>query len=70
MKVKKDIEHPLDEILLILNKFPDGANIEEIRIAYHQEVSLRTLQRRLAKLAKQQAIIVKPARDAGQQLAA
>jgi hypothetical protein len=47
-----------DEILLILKNFPNGANIDEIRLAHNSEIHIRTLQRRLAKLSEQSAIII------------
>lgn len=47
-----------DEILVILQRFPNGTNIDVIRQAYSSEIHLRTLQRRLAKLSEQHFIII------------
>ena len=46
------------EILAVLNKFQNGASIDEIRLAYNPEINIRTLQRRLAKLAEHGVIII------------
>lgn len=46
-----------EEILTILAKFPDGANIDDIRLN-NSEIPLRTLQRWLSKMADQGEIIV------------
>ncbi len=45
-------------ILAVLNDFRNGANIDEIRLAYNPGINIRTLQRRLAKLAEESAIII------------
>lgn len=42
----------------ILKNFPNGAKIDEIRLAHNSEINIRTLQRRLAKLSEQSAIII------------
>ena len=47
-----------EEILSILAKFPDGANIDDVRLNYQPETQTRTLQRWLAKLSNQGAIII------------
>lgn len=57
MKVNK-VYPQNDEILSILKNFPNGANIDEIRLAHNSEIHIRTLQRRLAKLSEQSAIII------------
>ncbi|MFV8342037.1 hypothetical protein [Flavobacterium sp. XS2P39] len=57
MKVNK-VYPQNDEILSILKNFPNGANIDEIRLAHNSEIKIRTLQRRLAKLSEQSAIII------------
>lgn len=46
------------EIIAVSNKFPNGASIDEIRLAYNPEINIRTLQRRLAKLAEHGVIII------------
>ena len=48
----------VDEILFILARFPGGASIEDIRLGYGTDIKLRTLQRRLAKLAEKGTITV------------
>lgn len=52
--MKKDIAKFYEaEILTILEKFPNGVGIDEIRLTYNPEINIRTLQRRLSKLAMQ-----------------
>lgn len=43
----------MDEILIVLKQFPNGAGIDQIRQAYNPEINTRTLQRRLGKLSEQ-----------------
>lgn len=46
------------DILMVLSRFQNGASIDEIRLAYNAEINIRTLQRRLAKLAEQRTIVI------------
>lgn len=45
-------------ILNAIKQFPEGANIDNIRLAYKSGINLRTLQRRLKILATQGLIII------------
>src|SRR5690554_3445095 len=47
-----------DEILAVLEKFPNGVGIDKIRLAYNPEINIRTLQRRLSKLAVQGDVVI------------
>jgi hypothetical protein len=48
----------LQAVLAAVASFPEGASVEEIRLALPQELPHRTLQRRLALLVKQKKLIV------------
>jgi len=47
-----------EEILKALAQFPNGANLEEIRLTYNPAIHVRTLQRRLAALEVQGKITI------------
>jgi hypothetical protein len=47
-----------DSIKSVIERFPEGANIEEIRLAFDPTIHIRTLQRRLAALVRQGAVKV------------
>lgn len=47
-----------DGILEILKKFPEGTGIDDIRLVYNPEMNIRTLQRKLAKLAAEGSIVI------------
>ena len=48
----------IESILNALARFPEGANIDEIRLAYNPAIHVRTLQRRLGALAEQEKITI------------
>ena len=54
----KKLKPIAEEILSILAKFPDGANIDDIRLSYDPDAQHRTLQRWLARLSEQGAISI------------
>ncbi|RYE20117.1 MAG: Fic family protein [Sphingobacteriaceae bacterium] len=51
-------EQIIKGILDAIRQFPEGANIDEIRLAYDSEINLRTLQRRLKILATEGLITI------------
>ena len=55
---KRVPEQDLQAVLATVASFPEGASVDEIRLALPQEVPHRTLQRRLALLVKQKKLIV------------
>ncbi|BAU51876.1 Fic family protein [Mucilaginibacter gotjawali] len=55
--MEKRFKPTAEEILGILARFPDGANIDDIRLS-NLDIPLRTLQRWLSKLSDQGKIIV------------
>jgi Fic family protein len=57
MKDEK-IEQVTKGMLNAIGQFPEGANIDDIRVAYDSGITLRTLQRRLKALATQGLITV------------
>ncbi|MHB1177099.1 MAG: Fic family protein [Daejeonella sp.] len=54
----KKIKNHLEELLAIINSFPDGANINEVAGRFTHSTSLRSLQRLLLKLSNEGHILI------------